>query len=190
MRHVAVDEVEWACAPARHEAGSPNVLGVAALAAACDTLAGLDREAAAHHEKALCARLVEGLRDTTGVELLRLWTDSPDCVGIVTFTVAGYEPGEVASYLSAEHGIGVRDGRFCAHPLLDRVGLSGGAVRASLGLGSSSGDVDRLVSALRRLVEDGAGWSYTKADGAWGPSPETRPGLAPAEDGAGTSPCV
>ena len=36
-----------------------------------------------------------------GVEILRLWSDSPDSVGIVTFTVAGFEPGEVASYLSA-----------------------------------------------------------------------------------------
>ena len=38
------------------------------------------------------------------------------------------------SGIAAEHGIGVRDGRFCAHPLLAR--LTGGrdAVRASLGL--------------------------------------------------------
>ncbi|MFD6896769.1 aminotransferase class V-fold PLP-dependent enzyme [Rhodococcus sp. NPDC060086] len=184
VREVSLDHTEWACAPARHEAGSPNVLGVAAIAAACDTLAAHDAEAAARHEELLCSQLIDGLRDVNGVEILRLWDDSADCVGIVTFGVEGFAPGEVAAYLSAEHGIGVRDGRFCAHPLLSRVGLPGGAVRASLGLGSSSADVDRLLAALRQLVEDGPSWSYTKSDGAWSPSPETRPGLTQSGDGA------
>lgn len=184
VREVALDRTEWACAPARHEAGSPNVLGVAAIAAACDTLASHDAEAAARHEELLCAQLVDGLRDIYGVEILRLWDDSADCVGIVTFGIDGFEPGEIAAYLSAEHGIGVRDGRFCAHPLLARVGLPGGAVRASLGLGSSSADVDRLLAALRQLVANGPQWSYAKADGAWSPSPETRTGLTQSGDGA------
>jgi selenocysteine lyase/cysteine desulfurase len=184
VREVALDRTEWACAPARHEAGSPNVLGVAAIAAACATLAAHDAEAAARHEELLCAQLIDGLRDVHGVEILRLWDDSADCVGIVTFGIDGFEPGEIAAYLSAEHGIGVRDGRFCAHPLLSRVGLPGGAVRASLGLGSSSADVDRLLTALRQLVADGPSWSYAKSDGAWSPSPETRPGLTRSGDGA------
>ena len=57
----------------------------------------------------------------------------------------------MAAYLSAEHGIGVRDGRFCAHPLLARLcGKADGpdgddtAVRASIGLGTTAEHVDRL----------------------------------------------
>lgn len=188
VREVSLDRTEWACAPARHEAGTPNVLGVAALAAACDALAGLDAEAAERHERQLCEQLTEGLRSTSGIDLLRLWDDAVDCVGIVTFTVEGFEPGEVAAYLSAEHGIGVRDGRFCAHPLLSRVGLPGGAVRASLGLGSSSDDVERLLGALRSLVEQGRSWGYEKTDGVWSPAPETRTALASGADGV--SECV
>ncbi len=188
VREVTLDGAEWACAPARHEAGTPNVLGVAALAAACDTLGGFDTEAAARHEEELCRLLVDGLSGIEGVEILKLWDDSQDCVGIVTFTVDGYEPGEVASYLSAEHGIGVRDGRFCAHPLLARVGRPGGAVRASLGLGSSSADVDRLLAALRTLVAQGPAWTHAKTDGVWSPAPETRPGLA--QSGEGASQCI
>lgn len=151
-RDVSSDSVEWAAAPQRHEAGTPNVLGVAALAAACETLAGLDAEQAQAHERALCERLVDGLSAVEGVELLRIWSDAPDSVGIVTFTVDGCEPREVASYLADVHGIGVRDGRFCAHPLLARLGRREGAVRASLGLGSHSADVDRLVAAVREFV--------------------------------------
>ncbi|SDC63217.1 aminotransferase class V-fold PLP-dependent enzyme [Rhodococcus tukisamuensis] len=151
-RDVSSDSVEWAAAPQRHEAGTPNVLGVAALAAACEALAGLDAEQAQAHERALCERLVDGLSAVEGVELLRIWSDAPDSVGIVTFTVDGCEPREVASYLADLHGIGVRDGRFCAHPLLARLGRREGAVRASLGLGSHSADVDRLVAAVREFV--------------------------------------
>lgn len=174
VRNVTVESTQWALAPARHEAGTPNVLGAAALAAACEALSQLDFERIAEHEAALSARLVDGLGSLDGVELLRLWSDAPDTVGIVTFTIAGFEPGEIAAYLSAEHGIGVRDGRFCAHPLLGRLGRPDGAVRASLGLGSSSEDVDRLVNAVRTLVEGRRGWNYSKDGGQWNPVPETR----------------
>jgi selenocysteine lyase/cysteine desulfurase len=38
VRLVTDDDVIWAEAPERFEAGSPNVIGAVALAAACDTL--------------------------------------------------------------------------------------------------------------------------------------------------------
>ncbi|WP_305093709.1 aminotransferase class V-fold PLP-dependent enzyme [Prescottella sp. R16] len=174
VREVTLDETVWAQAPARHEAGSPNVLGVAALAAACDALAALDFEQVVEHERVLASRLADGLAEIDGVHLLRLWADAPDTVGIVTFTIDGHEPGQIAAYLSAEHGIGVRDGRFCAHPVLNRIGLAGGAVRASLGLGTGSEDVERLIAAVRQLADGRATWNYGKTDGLWNPVPETR----------------
>ncbi|MCH1922749.1 aminotransferase class V-fold PLP-dependent enzyme, partial [Shewanella sp. A3A] len=81
--------------------------------------------------------------------------DAADAVGVVTFTVAGYEPGQVAAYLSAEHGIGVRDGRVCAHPLLSRLGYGAGAVRSSVGVGTAGEEVERLVAAVTALVTEG-----------------------------------
>ncbi|MFZ2173223.1 MAG: aminotransferase class V-fold PLP-dependent enzyme [Rhodococcus sp. (in: high G+C Gram-positive bacteria)] len=174
VRSVTVNSVQWAPAPARHEAGTPNVLGAIALAAACDALSELDFGRVAAHEAALTDRLVRGLDSIDGSTLLRLWSDAPDSVGIVTFTIDGFEPAEIAAYLSAEHGIGVRDGRFCAHPLLNRLGHPDGAVRASLGLGSCSDDVDRLVSAVRDLVAGRRTWNYANEEGRWNPVPETR----------------
>ncbi|MFC0447796.1 aminotransferase class V-fold PLP-dependent enzyme [Rhodococcus jostii] len=174
VRNVTVESTQWAPAPARHEAGSPNVLGAAALAAACDALSELDFGAVAEHESALTARLLDGLGSVDGLEFLRLWSDAPDTVGIVTFTIDGFEPGEIAAYLSAEHGIGVRDGRFCAHPLLGRLGRPDGAVRVSVGLGSCSENVDRLVEAVHALVAGCRNWAYAKESGQWNPVPETR----------------
>ncbi|GAB2652712.1 aminotransferase class V-fold PLP-dependent enzyme [Nocardia goodfellowii] len=186
VREVSTTDAQWAAAPQRHEAGSPNVLGAAALAAACDALCQIDPETLIAHERELADRLRAGLSAIPGVTQLRLWSDSPDVVGIVAFTLDGFAPGEVAAYLSAEHGIGVRDGRFCAHPLLARLGLDG-ALRASIGLGSNSADVDRLIQAIATLVENGPDWTYTKTDGLWNPTPETRD-FTDATTGA--APCI
>ncbi|WP_328395631.1 aminotransferase class V-fold PLP-dependent enzyme [Nocardia sp. NBC_00416] len=177
----------WAAAPHRHEAGSPNVLGAAALAAACEALTELAGPAQAH-EQALTHRLRTGLEDIAGVRCLRIWPDSADCVGIVAFTVDGFDAGQVAAYLSAEHAIGVRDGRFCAHPLLARFGLDA-ALRASIGLGSTAADIDRLLAAVHALVTRGPRWDYACAGGRWDPVPETRPGLV-AATAAGAGPCT
>lgn len=176
VREVTSEKTEWAAAPARHEAGTPNVLGAAALAKSCEILAAQDEAAVSAHEKALRERLVNGLTRHPEVSVLRVWSDSSDAIGVVAFTVAGFDAGLVAAYLSAEHAIGVRDGRFCAHPLLARLGLAkDGAVRASFGLGSTITDVDRLVAAVDQLLATGPAWKYELVDGRHAPIGDPRP---------------
>lgn len=154
----------WHCGAARHEAGSPNVLGAIAIAAACDAITDLGPEAIGLHEAELRARLDRGLASVPGVRPLRIFPADTapghavtDRVGIAGFAVDGHEPRAVAEYLSDRHGVGVRDGKFCAHPLLNRIGRGDGALRASFGLGTTSADIDRLVSALHELVGSPAG---------------------------------
>jgi Aminotransferase class-V len=108
----------------------------------------------------------------------RIWPDTAEQVPVVSFSVAGFPAGRVAGYLSAEHGIGVRDGRFCAHPLLARLADGEGAVRVSLGLGSHNDDIDRLINALTLLRAEGPAWSYT-ADHQPSPDPRPMPDWAP-----------
>ena len=175
VRQVGLDSVTWTTSPARHEAGSPNVIGAVALAAACDALAAVDPAILTAHEDYLRARLVAGLEEIDQVRIVRAWADSTHPVGVVTFVVDGSDPGLVAAYLSAEHGIGVRDGRFCAHPLLNRLGFDGGAVRASVGVGSSAAEVDRLINALKAWVTDGVHTNYEVVDGCWAVKNDPRP---------------
>lgn len=182
VHEVTVTATIWAAAPHRQEGGSPNVLGVAALAAACTELARLPEGALEAHDRALRERLVEGLAALPGVEVLRLWPDSADATGVVSFTVDEADPGLVAAVLSVEHGIGVRDGRFCAHPLLARLGVPEGALRASVGVGSTADDVSRLVAAMRAFLRDGPRIAYTKRDGRWQPVDDSR--LLAGLDGA------
>ncbi|HEX4816277.1 MAG TPA: aminotransferase class V-fold PLP-dependent enzyme [Nonomuraea sp.] len=159
----AVGEVaEWHDEPEpRHEGGTPNVLGAIALAAACDAISATGWTPLVREEERLLARLRAGLASLDGVRELSLWGDDHPRVGIVSFTVAGWPAREVAEALSGEYGIGVRDGKFCAHPFVRHLlgtadgGCADGtasAVRASIGIGTTQEHVDRLVAALRDLT--------------------------------------
>ncbi|GLY79382.1 aminotransferase class V-fold PLP-dependent enzyme [Actinoallomurus iriomotensis] len=153
------DQVVWSTDPeARHEAGTPNVLGVVALAAACEALTDWDRLIA--EEERLLARLRTGLAAIPGVRELSLWGDLSPRVGIVSFVVEGRRARDVATELSEKYGIGLRDGKFCAHPFLRRLlgegagdceNGDGTALRASFGIGTTEQHIDRLLTALRRL---------------------------------------
>jgi selenocysteine lyase/cysteine desulfurase len=169
--------VAWSAVPERHEAGSPNVVGVYALGVACDVLSRHWEQTEAH-EVALLARLREGLASVPGLRELSLFTDSSR-VGVVSFTVPGFDAGFLAAALSAEYGIGVRDGLFCAHVAVSRLSARTGAheqraVRASIGLGTTAEHVDRLVAALRTLVVEGPKWNYVQTDGRWAPEDDSR----------------
>ncbi|WP_370894202.1 aminotransferase class V-fold PLP-dependent enzyme [Janibacter sp. GXQ6167] len=162
----------WHRGAARHEGGSPNVLGAVALAAACATFRR-HGEAIEAHESALFARLREGLAGIDGVRTYSIFGEDHERVPVITFTIEGLEADLVATALSLEHGIGVRDGRFCAHLLVDELLRREGsdapaAVRVSLGLGNRLEHVERLIAAVRSLAANGPSRRYTRdAEGAW-----------------------
>ncbi|WP_203919312.1 aminotransferase class V-fold PLP-dependent enzyme [Rugosimonospora africana] len=161
----ATHDVRWHTGPARHEAGTPNLLGAVALATACERIAAADRRAIDEREQVLLRRLRDGLAQLPRVAELRAFAADHDRVGIVSFAVAGVPASAVSEHLANRYGIGVRDGLFCAHPLGRRLlgeasarlglPLGGTAVRASIGLGTTPEHVDRLLAGLRELVDAG-----------------------------------
>jgi cysteine desulfurase family protein (TIGR01976 family) len=149
--------------PGRFERGTPPFELLAGVRAAVDWLAGLtdaegDRRtrllaamaAVEDRLQGLLEQLVAGLSAIDGVRLLgapRRRTST------VSFVVDGHTPGAVASRLSGE-GIAVWAGDNYACELMRRFGLAetGGAVRASIVLYNTAGEVDRLVSAVATLA--------------------------------------
>jgi selenocysteine lyase/cysteine desulfurase len=171
---VTLDEVLWADTPEREEAGSPNVVGAVALAAAANALMDIGMDAITEHENALVAYALERLARVPG---LRIYgeTDparSRDKVGVIPFNLGDLPHALVASILGYEGGIGVRHGCFCAHPyVVHLLGLSPqdtarwraqmargdksdmpGLVRASFGCYNDAADVDRLATMLERIA--------------------------------------
>ena len=196
VKLVTIAETLWAELPDRQEAGSPNVIGAVAMGVACDALAsaGVDRIAAEEGELLAYAR--ERLAGVEGFEHYRIWPADHPRVGLLTFNLRGVPYDLLAAVLSAEHGIGIRHGCFCAHPLMMRllrvddaeaqrlidVTRGGGherlpgAARMSLGLGSVKADIDALANALRAIATDGPRWTYAANDvtDEYEPSPDPR----------------
>lgn len=211
---VDLDEVIWTEPPEREEAGSPNVVGAVAFGTAMDELGRIGWDAVRAHEAALCAQLYEGLTAIAGVRVLGPALDdgahSPaHRLAVAPFTVEGMHHALVAARLSAEFGIGVRHGCFCAHPYLIRllgVGAAGlaaaraavqrgdrsgipGAVRASCGLGTSSDDVDALLDGVAALASGAPApveYVQDRVTGDYWPEGET-PGWASADRPAGAA---
>jgi selenocysteine lyase/cysteine desulfurase len=174
VRRVALDDVEWATGPARHEGGTPAALGAVAIAAAVRTLDAAGWDAIVEHEAELLERLLSGLDALPGARTHELWPRGHDRVGVVTFGVKGIDAALLAAALGAEHAIGVRDGSFCAHPLMEHLG-GGTAIRASIGIGTSAEDIDRLLHALHDIVDNGPRWTYVASGGYVLPDPDPRP---------------
>jgi selenocysteine lyase/cysteine desulfurase len=178
---VTLEDVQWTSLPDRHEAGSPNVIGAIALAAAAAALerVGFDRIEA--HERRLLTYLEAQLAEFERIVRYHLWAGpNIDRLGICTLGIEGIPHALVAAALSAEHGVGVRHGCFCAHPYIthllgityeqahairerlrrgEHAGIPG-AVRASFGIGTTIEDIDRLVAGLRQLIEQGPKLTY------------------------------
>ena len=178
--HVGPDGVRWADGAARHEGGTPNVVGAVALAAACATLTR-HRDAVAAHEERLTTRLLDGLRTVPGVRTYDLFGPDAERGPVVTFTVDGLDAQLVAAALSAEEGIAVRAGKFCAHRLVDTLLAAGGpsgassAVRASAGIATTEEHVDRLLAAVHRLATAGPAVEYVDdPDTGWRPREDDR----------------
>lgn len=155
----ATGRARWATGPARHEAGTPNLLGAVALAAVCAALTPPARQALEHAEQRLLDLLRTGLAGIDGLRQLHLFDAGHPRVGIVSFAVAGHDSAVLARRLADEHGIGVRDGLFCAHPLTRHLlaghpGRPATAVRASIGAGTTDEHAERLIGALRHIVND------------------------------------
>ncbi|MFB7636307.1 aminotransferase class V-fold PLP-dependent enzyme [Streptomyces sp. NPDC056149] len=177
-------DVEWHTTAARHEAGSPNVIGAYAIASACRALTEAGFDGLVAREQELIAQVRAGLADVPEVRILSLFGADAPRVGVLSFVVDGWNSSHFAAALSAEYGIGVRDGLFCAHPLVRTLlgsapqdpGECGApeaapgerslnAIRVSFGAGTPDEHIARFVRAVRELVADGARWKYRVEDG-------------------------
>jgi hypothetical protein len=49
------------------------------------------------------------------------------------------------------------------------------AVRASIGVGTSAHDIDRLLEAIERIARHGPNWNYVERGGYVLPDPDPRP---------------
>ena len=142
---VGLDEITYADPPHRFEAGTPAIVEAVGLGAAVEWLEGIDRTAAADHERTLYHRVLEGLN---GANWLKVIGDAPGKGAVFAFNVEGAHAHDIAQILD-RYGVAVRAGTHCAEPLMRRFGVTSSA-RASFALYNTLDEADAFVDALGR----------------------------------------
>lgn len=148
---VTGDSIRFAEGYQKYEAGTPNISGGIGLGAAVDYLEKIGMEKIHHYESVLTTRLVDGLKKIPKVHVYA--PPRPEIrIGVVSFTVDGYHPHEVAQHLDDNADIMVRSGHHCCQPLVDHLGLHEGTVRASLALYNTEQEIDLLIATIEELA--------------------------------------
>jgi selenocysteine lyase/cysteine desulfurase len=204
---VDLDEVVWTEPPDREEAGSPNVVGAVALGAAIRELERVGWDAITAHDDHIARHLHDGLRAIPGIQVLG---PAQPSLPLATFTLEGVPHALLAARLSAEHGIGVRHGCFCAHPYLLRLlGLTTaevtdykdavlagdrrqipGAVRASASIATTTDELDRFLAAIGDIAahpDAPVAYDQDRSTGDYWPRTDTTGWTA--DDRHHTAPC-
>jgi selenocysteine lyase/cysteine desulfurase len=132
----------------RMEPGTPDVPALAAFAAAAGWLEDRGLAATGAACRALAAECAARLRALAGVRVF-----AAEGAPIVSFTVAGYDPAEVAVILEQAAGVEVRSGFHCAAAVHEHLGTAaGGTVRASFGPANDQADLDAVVRVVESLL--------------------------------------
>ncbi|MFC4778341.1 aminotransferase class V-fold PLP-dependent enzyme [Paenibacillus sp. GCM10023252] len=137
--------------PDRYEAGTQNTPGLAGLRAGVMHVLEEGVEQIYAKEWALTQQLMEGLSAIEGIRLLGPKLGKPR-TGMVAWVAEGIDPSEMGFILDQHYHIAVRTGFHCtplAHSMAGTT--STGAVRASVGYGSSERHVDALIQAVREI---------------------------------------
>ena len=134
----------------RYEAGTPPVAGTIGLARAAAYLQKIGMDAVRRHEERLTARLIDGLAALDGVTVAGLDAGS-DRIGVVSFTVEGMHPHEVAQVLDEAAAVLVRSGHHCCQPLMEHLGLPEGTVRASTYIYTTKEEIDTLIATVEEI---------------------------------------
>jgi len=146
---VSMTTATWAPAPAKFEAGVPNMAQAVGLGAAVDYLSAIGMDVIAQHEHMLTEDLLAKLLNISEVAVVGpLNMESRG--GAVSFTVAGIHPHDLGQFLDSQ-GIAVRTGHHCAWPLTRSLGVPA-TTRASLYLYNTIEDNDALIEGVQSAM--------------------------------------
>lgn len=139
--------------PDKYEPGNHNLVGLAGLVAATDFLREKSIESVHDYQLRLTERFLERLVDMDSVVI-----HGPQSIrertSVVSITVEGYEPQELAALLEASFRIQSRAGLHCAPRMHAALGTtaSGGTVRFSPGFTTTVNDIDAVSDALQEIA--------------------------------------
>jgi cysteine desulfurase/selenocysteine lyase len=145
---VTFDKTEYAPAPHKFEAGTPNIAGVIGMGVGIDWFLNLDRDGLEAHERDILDYGTMRLSEQPG---LRLIGTAANKTGVLSFVLDYAHPHDIGTILDGE-GVAVRTGHHCAQPVMDRFDIAATA-RASIGAYTTREDIDQLITGLAKVRE-------------------------------------
>ena len=146
IKEVTFEKTTYNEPPFKFEAGTPNIEGGIALAAAIDYVNKVGLTHIASHESALIKKAAAMLAELDGVTIY----GPPDRTGAISFNFEGVHHYDLGTLLD-QMGLALRTGHHCCQPLMARFGVSG-TLRASFALYNSEQEIDALEAALNKAL--------------------------------------
>jgi cysteine desulfurase / selenocysteine lyase len=146
IKEVTFEHTTYNDLPFKYEAGTPNIEGAIALAAAIDYVNGIGIGAIHEHEMSLIRHAAEAL---SGIPGIRFYGPAGRS-GALSFNIEGLHHYDLGTLMD-QMGVAVRTGHHCCQPLMARFGCTG-TVRASFAMYNTSEDVRVLADVVEKSV--------------------------------------
>ena len=147
IENVSFEKTTFNHLPFKFEAGTPDFVGTAALAAALNYVTSIGLDNIASHEDELLRYATEKMSTIPG---MRIIGTAKNKSSVISFLIDNIHPYDIGTLLD-KMGIAVRTGHHCAEPLMKELGIDG-TVRASFAFYNTKEEVDALIHGLKRIV--------------------------------------
>ena len=145
IEYVTREDATYAELPHKFEAGTVNAGGAVGLAVAIDYINELGFDAIQKREDELTAYAFGEMKKIPHINIIGA-VDAGDHHGILTFTVDGVHPHDIAAIFDAD-GVNIRAGHHCAQPLHQYLDVQSTA-RMSLAFYNDEQDITRFIQTL------------------------------------------
>ena len=140
--------------PDAFEAGTLNLPGIIGLNEGLSYIESQRMENIHNHELALTQAFLEGLQSIDGINIVGK-QNIQDRTAVVSITIDGMDPANIAYELESTYHIMTRVGLHCAPRAHQTLGTyPEGTVRFSFGYANTLKDVESALSALQRIAKN------------------------------------
>ncbi|MGB0291288.1 MAG: aminotransferase class V-fold PLP-dependent enzyme [Luteolibacter sp.] len=146
IKEVTFEKTTYNDLPFKYEAGTPNIEGAIALAAAFDYIDAIGMDAIQSHEAKLIADAASALQNIEGIRFY----GPTDRRGSLSFNLEGVHHYDLGTLMD-QMGVAVRTGHHCCQPLMARFNTTG-TIRASFALYNNANDVTALAKATQKAA--------------------------------------
>ncbi len=147
IKEVSFEGTTYNDPPFKYEAGTPNIEGGIALAAALDYVNEIGISEIHDHEQSLIRAAAESLGEIPGIRLY----GPADRIGALSFALEGVHHYDLGTLID-QMGVAVRTGHHCCQPLMARFGMTG-TTRASFALYNTLEDIEALTAAVKKAAD-------------------------------------